>query len=309
MIRVRFSTAAPAEAMTQALEHLAVPGGGPADLTVWVLDEAPTGADPDLGLPVPPVASGVESPLVFATDDGLCAAFEQLRGALHLYDARSREGLVWLPGPEALTLRDRASPLRLVFFWWGRTVGLRLVHAAAVGMPAGGLLLTGRNGSGKSTAALSCLGSGLRLAGDDLVFVDPAGPEVLALYGSAGLDPGHMAAHLPDLAARAGATVDGKTLLFFPGSGPAPIARFPLRAIVVPEVAAGGASALAPRPAARALAALAPGTILQFPGAGAGEFAAFSDLVRRVPCFSLRLGAEPDAVPCLLGDLLGSLGP
>ena len=66
--------------------------------------------------------------------------------------------------------------------------------AAAVGQAAGGVLLVGAGGSGKSTCALSCLTSDLLYAGDDYVAVElRPEPRVLSLFCSGKLEPDHAA--------------------------------------------------------------------------------------------------------------------
>ena len=44
-----------------------------------------------------------------------------------------------------------------------------------MGTAEGGALLLGASGAGKSTTTLACLASGLAIAGDDFVLVEPAG--------------------------------------------------------------------------------------------------------------------------------------
>src|SRR4051794_7273185 len=79
--------------------------------------------------------------------------------------------------------------------------GRQLLHAAAVGTEQGGVVITGRGGVGKSTAALLCLEAGLAYLGDDYVVValEPQ-PMAYSLYCTAKLDDG-QAAHFPGLLA------------------------------------------------------------------------------------------------------------
>ena len=76
-----------------------------------------------------------------------------------------------------------------------------MVHAAAVGDESGGVLLVGRGGSGKSTTALSCLGTQVGYLADDYCLVEMVeGPRVHSLYTSGKANRGSIA-RLPRLRA------------------------------------------------------------------------------------------------------------
>ena len=53
-----------------------------------------------------------------------------------------------------------------------------------------------------------------------------------------------------------------------------------------------------------ALAALGPTTLLQRPGSAAGALRAMGELVRSVPCYELRLGADAADSPDVIAGLL-----
>ena len=77
----------------------------------------------------------------------------------------------------------------------------------------------------------------------------------------------------------------------------------PIDAIVLPSVGSGQGPKLQPASGAAALRALAPTTLLQLPGAAHARMRAMADLVRRVPAFSLELGADMSAVPDLIAGI------
>ena len=81
-----------------------------------------------------------------------------------------------------------------------------------------------------------------------------------------------------------------------------PVTHADLRAIVLPEQTGEPRASLEPISAARALRAVAPSTLYQLPWSGPQTMRLLSDLVRRAPCFELRLGARHD-VPRLLETL------
>ena len=166
------------------------------------------------------------------------------------------------------------------------------------------MLLVGKGGSGKSTVALSSLGSELLYAGDDYVAVtlEPT-PRVQSLYSSAKLEPHHVREFLPDLVP-----------LVVERRAPRRGEGGPVRARALPGahdrgVPASGrcrseghpghvrAARIVPASRAAALAALAPSTIFQLHTADQTALSAMSRLVARVPCYGLELGSDVKAIP------------
>ena len=213
---------------------------------------------------------------------------------------------------------DWGSPLRVLLEWWMGDHGRQLVHAAALGTEAGGVLLVGRGGAGKSTTALATLAAGalggpLRFAGDDYCLVSAgAEPFAYCLYGTGKLNP-DQAQRLPGLVSGPlliPAPVEGEEKTLFVAARGRPdrmIDRFPLRALVVPMTGADRC-AVAPIAGAVALRELGPSTVLQLPGAGARVLALLADLTRRVPSYALRLPPDPGNAPAVLAGLVERLG-
>jgi hypothetical protein len=198
------------------------------------------------------------------------------------------------------------EPLLLV---WLRDRSAQLVHAGLVARGPEGLLLLGRSGAGKSTAALACALAGFAFLGDDKVALSP-GPEGAweghSLTGVAYLEPGQLA-RFPDLAPwrLEGSTGDGKALL--------PLGRVPavrlvagahVRALAIVRI--GEPCAGGPRPASRRDALLAAGlsTVLHLPIDQARALPALGDLVRRLPAYWLDLGPDPADIPRRAGAIL-----
>jgi hypothetical protein len=187
---------------------------------------------------------------------------------------------------------------------------VQVVHAGAVGTREGGVLLAGPGGSGKSTSVMACLGSALRLAGDDYVAVRAdSAPRVYSLYASAKLDSASLgllprvrrhASHGPE-------HVSAKALLLLGEScRDALIESFPLRAIVLPSVT-GGPPRLVPVAPMQALRRLAPSTLMQLPGADLAALETLGALARRLPAYRLETGPDLGALPGLLAGVAGSV--
>ena len=195
-ICLRFAGQALIPQLTPAIAHLeAAPVAAPA-LTVCLWDSASTGAR----LPL----------LVASLVDLLrCNPWEQLdirraiKGfhggriqtnyepgsrVLSALDTRRNLALYWAHDAAELPYYEKGSPLKGVLSCWTGSRDCQYVHAGAVGNAAGGVLLAGRGGSGKSTTALACISAGLLYASDDycLVAADPA-PYAYSLYNTAKL--------------------------------------------------------------------------------------------------------------------------
>jgi hypothetical protein len=193
--------------------------------------------------------------------------------------------LVWLRDASRLTLAQRGSPFLHLLHAWTMSRGWAVLHASA----AAGVLLVGPGGAGKSSSALACARAGLPYLADDYCLA--RGDRLESLYCSAKLFArdleGPAAFHEPG----------GKALFWME-----PVTHAGLRAIVLPEQTGQPRASLEPISAARALLAVAPSTLYQLPWSGSQTMRLLSDLVRRAPCFRLRLGARHD-VPRLLETL------
>jgi hypothetical protein len=305
---LRFAGSALHDVLTPALDHLAAPPDSAPDLTVLLFDTATTGVAP----PPPAWASDAFRPRgeIDGFDDGrIRTAFQLGADVLLMYDRERREALYWSSDHRKIPYWERSFPLRTVFHWWLENQPLQPVHAAAVGLPGGGVLIAGVSGSGKSTAALACLDSDLLYAGDDYVLVrtSPA-PHVYSLYGTAKIEPDNLA-RFPRLRSAAvnGDRLDREKALFFVNSfAPEKLtAGFPIRALLVPRVTGRPDTSLRPSTAAEAFRALAPTTLCHLPGAEGAALAKLGALVRQVPAYTLEAGTDLAQIPeTILGLLL-----
>lgn len=312
-VRLSFVGSALVAPLTRALAHLVSDRSVDPALTVYLA----TGDEVERP-PLPWEISGNGSPAgpdtdtrraVHLQDERVEGLLEVDHGAINLFDAASSVGLYWTISSERLAYFERGAPLRAIFHWWGLRHGWYMVHAGAVGTDRGGVLLVGKGGSGKSTAALASLGAGLDYLGDNdvLVEAEPA-PFAHGLYCSAKLEAGHLRRALPHLApllATAGAWNGDKGLFYVdrcPGHRLS--AGFPLRAVLLPRVTGAPRAAATRVPAAQGLLALAPSTIFQLPGARQDRLSHLARMLERVPTFTLDLGPNLDSVaPAILGLL------
>lgn len=315
--RVRLRAAGPAllEKLWPALAHLTpVDGDRPSNgdaspaLTIQLWDTASTGVPfPDVSWVTGPGAAWDGNSV--ANEQDIRMVFRPFEGEFVALDARADLAVMWVPDHAAIPVHVRAAPFLVIWHWWMRSLGAHPVHAAAVGELAGGVLLVGPGGSGKSTTSLACLLAGMHFASDDYVILAP-GPDPVAasLFCTAKVAP-MDAARFPELepALERSGPLDEKMIAYITSFREDRVARsFPIRAVVTPRVVGGSVTRLLSIHPAEALAALAPSTLLGLPIPDATAFAAMAEAVRRVPTFRLELGSDPRSAPPVLQEAMTS---
>jgi hypothetical protein len=304
-IRLCFADGFLASQLARAFEHLACKPDGDPELTIYAWDSSEPGATPP-SLPTLEPGSP-RGTTVYSAADGRQLVSRPVLGQLSGYDRSTASAWFWCRDGRELPFWERAAPFRQILHWWLPERGMLLVHGAAVGSPAGGVLLVGAGGSGKSTCALASLASDLLYAGDDYVAVElEPEPRVVSLYCSGKLEPGHaeLFAHLPPPSYAGDGSVEEKSVFYVAERFPERMCRgFPLRAIVAPRVQ-GSTPRLEPLPAAQALASLAPSTLLQLVPGGQAALSAMAGLLQRVPAYRLEVGGPIEALPGTLQRFL-----
>ena len=211
--------------------------------------------------------------------------------------------------PAGLPAYERAAPFRLLLQRWLRAQAVHMLHAGAVGLPAkGAVLLVARSGGGKSNTVLSCLGSPLRLLGEDFVAVDDSdAPRIWSLYSAAKLHAKDLP-RFPALAADVAGIrdeLDGKSVLQLGARhGDRFADGLPLRAILVLDVTGRAESRVAPALAGDAAKAMLASILMALPESRRPLFEFVTQLVRRVPVQRLEVGTDPRAIPGVILKLL-----
>lgn len=299
-VTFRLRVAGPAldTATLPALAHLPPGAADGPTVTFDLWDGAATGVWP----PRPPFTAAdyrryAQRAVAYA--DGVSLMHAPTAPMLFAYDREQRHGFFWAQDAAQLSIYERAAPVQTLFHWALAEFGWQIVHAAAVGTEAGGVLLIGNTGAGKSTTALSCLaGDGLRLLSDDkcLARLDPA-PQAFAAFSS-GKIKADMLERLPHFREKLRGWDDsfkaGKGLVFLhPDFANRLVASFPIRALVVPQVAHQAEPTLRPIAPGEAFRVFGPGTVIWLPGAEAENYRFTAEMARRLPCYQLDLALEP----------------
>jgi hypothetical protein len=315
-VRMRFAGGVIAGLLTPALAHTAVPVVEAPELTVLLWDDASTGT----GLPVALARYfdslgewwkhlGPRGEIRQRTDERFWSAFHLGPNIFSILDREKSLAMYWVQRAESLPYYEIGSPLRTILHWWADQYPFQFVHAGAVGVPGGGVLLVGKGGTGKSTTALACLDAGMRYMSDDYCLVRAgSSPLIHSVYNTAKLRGAADVRRFPRLAPLIINTTrldDDKALLFLYQHFPEQVCRdLPLKAILMPQVTGGKGARLRPASRAEVLMALAPSTLFQLPGAGEAAFTTMSQVVCSVPGYHLEVGSDFAAIPRVIQELL-----
>jgi len=317
-IRLRFAGQAHTHELTRAFAHLASEAKQQPDLDISMWD-ASQAAPPAFLLKAYLTAMthawweflNPRGELIDFHGHPLMAAYHPGSDVLSLLDCERNAGLYWRR-TASIPYYEAASPLRTLLHWWFRGQGMQFVHAAAVANGGAGVLLVGKGGSGKSTAALACVDAGFQYAGDDYAMVQlHPHPRVHSLYNSCKLVGDDDVARFPGLAARvwnARRTQDEKATLFLHEHWPGQVTRdFALKAIVIPRVTGKRETSLTSCRGFEALTAIAPSTMAQLPSSDAQDLHFLKELVQAVPSFVMETGTDLPGIPRAIGNLLARI--
>jgi hypothetical protein len=308
--------------ITPALEHLASAAAEIPALKVCIWDNVTTNtvlpAPPWFGYAVQDKVGNIEGLYTTRGDvrgfssSRIRTAYNWSANALSMYDRNEGTAFYWTRDARVLPAYETSAPLRTILNWWAEERNFHFAHGAAVGTARGGVLIAGKGGSGKSTAALASLKSGLLYVSDDycLVTAEPA-PAAYSVFSSAKVDPGNVfrVAHVAPARGNTGNPHDDKAVFFlYPRFAGQITAGFPLRAILLPRITGKTDSTLSPASRQDCIRALTLSTMCQFPGAGKKAVEVMLRLAEVLPCYYLEFGTDLTQTPALIHELLEKSG-
>lgn len=301
--------------LVRALAHLALPPQPTPDITLCLWEIAGSG----VALPPPPWDAGAFSyrgEVRGFNDSVRFTTYHPDGRILFVYDAARRHGFVSVFDGALLPVYEQAAPLRPILSAALGAFNIQYAHAAAVGLPGGGVVLAGKSGAGKSTTSLACLDSELLFAGDDYCALD-AGPlddgradrlpNAYSLYHTAKASAATIARlpYLEPLIELWDTQGSAKAIFFLQEQLPHKlISHFPIRAIMIPRITGARDTHVAPATARAAMLALAPSTYNQLPAADQKVLERLARIARRVPAFYLDVGSDMAQIP---GQILRQL--
>jgi len=299
-IGLEFTSEALTSKILPALEHLLVNLDGPSDLKILLWDSGSSNVE----MPSPPWNIDNYSPraeISGFSNERFLTAYHLGVNALSMLDQDKNLAIYWVRDAAQIPYYESAAPLRIILNWWLSNNQRLFVHAAAVGMPDGGVLITGKSGSGKSTTALACLFSDLFYTADDYCIVsEEEKPIIYGIYNIAKKDYEdieRVPQAIDALWKESGRAHEKAIYKIYEKFPQRILESFPLRAILVPDITHQSETRLEPISAVSALAALAPTTILQQPLSGKDILGRLARMVKNVPTYGLLLGTDTDQIP------------
>ncbi len=317
--KVRLQCANPffTDDLSKALSHLASISNAEPDLTIHMWDASTPPTDPYLATILEKLfnnwseSCGPRGELIGIHGDHVAAVYHPGPDILSVVDRQSGHAFYLKRDQSPLPYWEIGSPFRYIFHSWFGARGLQFVHGGAVGTPAGGVLLTAKGGSGKSTTAMLCAKAGMQFAGDDYCMVDPRTGYLHGLYNSTKLKGVEDLTRLPEVTGLS-RNLDsfenggfGKGIYFLSEIWKDRLCSgLPLRAILIPRVTGSVDSSLEPCTSADALMAMMPSTVAQLPAADQSDSARIAALIERLPAYHLFLGTDIEQIPLLVQEVL-----
>jgi hypothetical protein len=248
----------------------------------------------------------------FLHGDPIRTTFHLGPDILSLFDTRRNLALYWVEDASRIPYYEKGYPMTSILSWGLEGKGLHFVHAAAVGTPAGGVLMAGKGGVGKSTTSLACVDSPLQFLSDDYCLLSTDGaPRAYSIYNSVKLKADEDVERFPHLKGMVSNPVrvgEEKAMIFLHQHLPQKLIRsFPIKAVLLPRITGQRDTRLREARGGEALRLLAPSTVFQVSGAGEGAFRSMVRLVKQVPSYTLELGTDISGIPRVIADLLHSL--
>jgi hypothetical protein len=292
-----FASDALAENYPQSLLHIEP---RTPDLRIAVLGKS----DVDLSELVP---SPREQSRTYVTDASFVHWRVDRLPLLYVVDRRRRRGFIWLAA-DAAPEWELSRPACPVVHLLTTETSHVIAHGGAVSLHGHCLLLAGRGGAGKTTAALACARAGWQYAGDDFFFADTSSGEVLPLYSSARLRIDMEAAFADALSASRGRSQDDgddrHELRLGRWLPPSQIAGGLITAILLPRRSGELRPRLTPATRTEAFNALFPTTRLLLPGPIGWVAEKLTRLVALSPAYHVDTGSTPELIPDAFAEFI-----
>ncbi len=232
------------------------------------------------------------------TEPPRLAVYDIEHATLAYYDEDADAGVQWFRDGAEMAPGEGGAPLRNLLRWSLGAHGAHMLHLAS----AGGVLIGGPGGAGKSTTALNCALAGLDFTSDDFSVVTLGErPVAHAVYSCIKVTDAalELLPGLADFGEAAGLDWRGKHRIDLRSR----ITRSQeVHAIVLPELAprTGTPEPLAP---AEALRRLTGGSMTVMTGAMQRSLGALRELLERLPAYTLAVGPDLERIPEVVAQL------
>ncbi len=310
IIQLIFAGPSLLSSLTSSLKHLQVDGTENPDLTIYCWDSASTGTP----LPIFPWSDKVYvsvKEIPYLQQNGLHISVKRESGVLSVFDSKSKTGIYWIQDAGNLPFYEKASPFRTIFQWCMLEQQRFCIHSAAVSVNNKGILLAGKEKSGKSTSSLACLLGGMHFAGDDYVVLSDKSPYwVYSLYSSAKLDADSVG-RFPELAEKVSNRKEldaEKAVIYLHQHFPERMSPgFPVSALLLPHITHGNKTFIRRASPAEGIKTLAPSTLVLQTGSRKEAFGFLARFIHQTPCYWLEMGADISTVTGVIKEFIKGL--
>lgn len=303
--------------MTPAIAHLEVEPVDNPDFTVCLWDTVSTKTPTSLfvSLYVNMIQAnwceylGTRKEIKEYNSDRIYSSFHIGPNILSMFDREQNLAVYWIKDAQEIPYYEHGSPLQTILNWWTKNHQRQYVHAGAVGLSTGGVLIAGKGGSGKSTSCLACIDSELNYASDDYCLVSrQPQPYVYSLYNTVklvGMDDFKRFPQLTSMITNRETLAEEKAMIFLHQHYAQKIVKgFPIKAILAPTITGKKDTKITPTSPMTALKALAPSTLFQLSRTGKQALQTMSALAQEVDCYNLELGTDISQIPDVILELL-----
>jgi hypothetical protein len=310
-VRIRIVGRALAEGILQPISHLKAEGLDRVapQLAIDLWDEEETGIRRQIRSPQ---QSGQWSQITATSTEGRFV-LHQLPNTLVALDLEANHIVGSIAWSDRIFIYERAKPLARPLLEWHNRRNVQVIHAGLVSQDSRGILLAGKSGSGKSSAALACLCAGLSFLSEDFVGLEqlPDGSfRGHSIYNSVFLETEHLGrfSALAPLVIRIRLPKERKSAIILSQAFPERLAcSVPIRAVALCRVGDAPGSRLGPASKGEALLGLGASSLLQIPSREKRIFLKLADLIEQIPCYRLELGRDLHSIPGRVQEILAEV--
>lgn len=286
-----WSSSKPFLRICQKALHRARPESESAALAeVFLIDAGAPGWEPPARWGGGPTVSSRELCDILAVG-GLRGFYHDQPPSWQFYCHTLSRGIFSLVGPSEFPPWETGSPLRLFLHWIYARAGLRLTHAATLGLDGRGALVVGPSGSGKSGTILAGLMHGLDSIGDDYVLVERS-PRIVAhaIFDLLKQDPAGLQRAGLEAGRRGPLNWQGKVELEASHlCGRNLASKMDICALLLPKISRSRRTTIEAVSKHEAALALMPSGVLQLSGDQVEGIGFLAHLARNLPAFKIKL--------------------
>jgi hypothetical protein len=213
---------------------------------------------------------------------------------ISIYDRKNKRAFFWIKNLAELGSWHLAKPFRTLFHWILSESSISMLHGAVVATENGGVLITAKGGSGKTTTALAFVLNGGFYLSDDYAAISPENKRVYSLYNSAMLTDDNLNrfAIFKPFVRNLNRLATEKSLINICDTHPDLLRRsVNLKAILIPTIAKISKSEIVKVNKVKALMAIVP-TIRSLKNFEQEKLSAAKIVVDSLPCYQLNLSTD-----------------